>query len=202
MTYDLEFVGSVNLGGDNNATYNANGKIAILNATFNTTGQVTIFNVAPDANGNINVTCTPSDPQSEFGLLNALIIQAHSLMPSGNVPGLPSNTAVITDAQTRTAETLVSNDSTQATKQLEAYPNPFHSQFTLLVPAETMNENVVVTVYDVSGKALYQKEFDNLTQGNNYLLIEPAAATQNGVYFVRVIYSDKKTVKIVKMLRQ
>ena len=100
------------------------------------------------------------------------------------------------------ASTLSSTDSAEALKVLSAYPNPFHNQFTLQVPVTTINENVVVTVYDVSGKALYQKEFDNLTQGNNYLLIEPAAATQNGVYFVRVIYSDKKTVKIVKMLRQ
>jgi hypothetical protein len=70
------------------------------------------------------------------------------------------------------------------------------------VPVETMSEKVMVTVFDVSGKALYQKEFANLTQGNNYLLIAPATATNNGVYFVRVLYSDKKTVKVMKMLRQ
>jgi large repetitive protein len=201
MTYDLTFFGSANLGGDNNATYTANGLIAELNATENETGEVTIYNVSPDVNGNINITCTPSDAQSQFGLMNAVILQAHSLAPSGHVPGVPGGTAVITQAQTRTAETLVSADSAQA-KTLSAYPNPFHTQFTLQVPVETMSEKVMVTVFDVSGKALYQKEFDNLTEGNNYLLIAPAAATNNGVYFVRVLYSDKKTVKVMKMLRQ
>lgn len=201
MTYDLTFFGSANLTGENNATYTANGQEAILNATFNETGEVTIFNVSPDVHGNINITCTPSDAQSQFGLMNAVILQGHSLAPSGNQPGIPTPTTVITDAQTRTATTLVNTDSTQ-TKSLTAYPNPFHDQFTLQVPVETMNDNVVVTVFDVTGRALYQKEFDNLIQGNNYLLIAPAAASHDGVYFVRVLYSDKKTVKIIKMLRQ
>jgi fibronectin type 3 domain-containing protein len=202
MTYDLTFFGSANLGGDNNATYTANGGQAVLNATLNETGEVTIFHVSPDVHGNINITCTPSDPQSQFGLMNAVILQAHSLAPSGNTPTVPAGATTITTALNGTALALVNTDSSQTTKPLNAYPNPFHDQFTLQVPAETMNENVVVTIFDVSGKALYQKEFDNLTQGNNYLLIAPMAAQHDGVYFVRVLYSDKKTVKIIKMLRQ
>jgi hypothetical protein len=202
MTYDLTFFGSANLGGDNNATYTANGGQAVLNATLNETGEVTIFNVSPDVHGNINITCTPSDPQSQFGLMNAVILQAHSLAPSGNTPTVPAGATVVNTADTRMATTLVNTDSSQTAKPLSAYPNAFHDQFTLQVPVETMNENVVVTIFDVAGRALYQKEFDNLTQGNNYLLIAPMAAQHDGVYFVRVLYSDKKTVKVIKMLRQ
>jgi hypothetical protein len=201
MTYDLTFFGSANLGGDNNATYTANGKIAILNATLNETGEVTIYNVAPDINGNINITCTTSDDQAQFALMNAVIVQGHSLMPSGNVPPVPGGTSTTTDAVTRTALALT-GDSTQALKTLNAYPNPFRYQFTVQVPVETMNENVQITVFDVTGRPMYQKEFDNLTQGNNYLMIAPGAAAINGVYFVRVMYSDKKTIKIIKMIRQ
>jgi len=201
MTYDLTFFGSANLGGDNNATYTANGKIAILNATENETGEVTIFNVAPDINGNINITCTTSDDQAQFALMNAVIVQGHSLTPSGNVPPVPGGTTTTTDAVTRTALALT-NDSTPALKTLNAYPNPFRYQFTIQVPVETMNENVQITVFDVTGRPLYQKEFDNLTQGNNYLMIAPGAAAVNGAYFVRVMYSDKKTVKFIKVIRQ
>ncbi|HEV2355372.1 MAG TPA: T9SS type A sorting domain-containing protein, partial [Puia sp.] len=202
MTYDLTFFGSANLGGYNNATYTANGKEAILNATLNETGEVTIYNVAPDLNGNINITCTTSDDQSQFALMNSVILQGHSQSPSGYVPPTPGTAAMTTTAMTGTAMALVNTDSSQAGKPLSAYPNAFHDQFTLQVPAETMNENIVVTIFDAAGRAIYQKQFGGLTQGNNYLLITPVAADHDGTYFVRVMYSDKKTVKILKMLRQ
>ena len=202
MKYDLTFFGSANLTGYNNATYTANGQTAILNATMNETGEVTISNVSPDASGNITITCTTSDNLSQFALMNAVVLQGHTSSPSGNQPGVPAPAMAINGAETRTATALVNTDSTQALKALSAYPNPFHDQFTLLVPAATIGESVLVTVFDIKGTALYQKEFDNLYQGNNYLLIAPTMAATKGVYFVRVIYGDKKTVKVLKLLRE
>jgi large repetitive protein len=206
MSYDLTFFGSANNTGDNNGLYTANGKSALLNATENETGEVTIFGVQADAYGNINVSCTPGTPTSQFGLMNAVIIQGHSLSPSGSLPGAPGGgtqgTVTGTTAISAQAMTLTNPDSAQDLKQLSAYPNPFTQQFTLLVPANSMNESVQVTIFDISGRPMYVKEFDNLTQGNNYLMINPGAAiSQHGVYIVRVMYSDKTTIKFIKMLR-
>jgi hypothetical protein len=204
LTYDLTFFGSANLGGDNNATYTANGSMAILNATLNETGEVTIFNVSPDANGNINITCTPSDNQSQFGLMNAVILQGHSMAPSGYVPGVPGGTQgmVETPEAILGQAAVLSVDSSQGLKPLNAYPNPFHDLFTLLVPVNTDNERIQVSIFDVSGRVVYQKEFDNLVEGDNYLMINPSGTiTQRGVYFARVLYTNKKTIKFIKLLR-
>ena len=65
------------------------------------------------------------------------------------------------------------------------------------------NDRIQVVIYDVSGATVYQKEFDNLSQGTDYLTIEPTWATKTGTYLVRLVSSDGqskyKTIKVVQM---
>jgi len=85
---------------------------------------------------------------------------------------------------------------------VSAYPNPFHQSFTLSVPVDYSNERVMVGIYDLRGNLVYRKEFDNLVQGENYLLIN---ADQNfaatGVYIVKLAYAGGKT-RTFKLLKQ
>jgi hypothetical protein len=85
---------------------------------------------------------------------------------------------------------------------VSAYPNPFHTSFTLSVPVDYGNEQVTVGIYDLKGNLVYRKEFDNLVQGENYLLIN---ADRNfgatGVYIVKLAYAGGK-IRTFKLLKQ
>jgi hypothetical protein len=86
---------------------------------------------------------------------------------------------------------------------VSAYPNPFHTSFTLQVPVAFSNENVMVAIYDAHGNLVYRKEFDGLVQGENYLMIESDGNfAGTGVYVARLMYSDGKTIKTIKLLKQ
>ncbi len=59
-----------------------------------------------------------------------------------------------------------------------------------------------VSIFDVRGQIVYKQEFDNLVAGNNFFQINtPVGMTPNGVYFVKVAYSDMKTVKVFKIVK-
>ena len=84
---------------------------------------------------------------------------------------------------------------------ISVYPNPVDQKFTLSLVAE-QGDNVRVVVYDVTGRAVYQKEFDNLSKGTNNLTIEPSKGSFfPGYHTVRVIFinnAEEKSIKIIK----
>jgi hypothetical protein len=204
LVYDLTVFGSSGFYEDQNGLYTANGKTCLLNAQQNETGELTMYGVQPDQTGSINVSVACGTSASQYGILNALIIQGHKSYVQGNTPSLPVPSAILTPntAVQATARTLTNGpDSSLASKELSAYPNPVHNYFTLLVPA-TGSENVNVSIFDGRGQIVYSKEFDNLVAGDNFFQINtPQAMAPKGVYFVRVTYGNKQTVKIFKIFR-
>jgi Secretion system C-terminal sorting domain len=190
---------------DQNGLYTANGKTCLLNGQQNETGELTMYGVVPDQNGNINLSVVTGDANSQYGILNALILQAHKPYIPGNTPSLPAGATVYTPstATTRNLTSLTSGqDSSFALKQLSVYPNPVHSYFTLLVPATTQDK-ANVTIFDARGQIVYMQEYDNLISGNNFFQINtPPAMYPTGVYFVRVLYGDMKTIKTFKIVKE
>jgi large repetitive protein len=205
LKYDLTVFGSSGFFEDQNGLYTANGKICLLNAQNNETGQLTMYGVVPDQTGSINLSVICGTSTSQYGILNSLILQAHSPYSGGNTPGLPggtTGTVVSSPTVNSFAATLTNNDSVLAAKSLSIYPNPVHDYFTLVVPA-TGNDKIQVQIFDVSGQVTYQSEFDNLIAGDNFFQIQTTSSmTAKGVYFVRVAYGDNKTVKVFKILKQ
>ena len=202
--YDITFMGSESYqGGNNNTAYIANGDTVYLNAMYNTNATVTMRGLTADGNGNLNMSFI-SPGASEAGWLTSMVINGYTPV-SQNAPMPPqsaggSNTDVLTATSTAfvTQAQVVNTDTV-----ISAYPNPFHQSFTLSVPSDNSNERVMVTVYDISGKLVYGKEFDNLVQGNNYLLVYAnQSLSTNGVYFVRVAYASGKKVNTLKLIRQ
>jgi hypothetical protein len=92
-------------------------------------------------------------------------------------------------------------DSAAGLKPLTAYPNPFDSYFNLSVPA-TMGDDILVSVTDVTGRKVYEQEFENLYTGNNILLIQPNQTLPRGVYFVSVDYVKEGQQKQIKMIKE
>jgi hypothetical protein len=203
--YDLTFMGSEDYeGGDQNTAYIVNGDTVWLNALYNQQATVTMRGVQPDTYGNIYMQFI-SYQAADAGWLNSIVVNGYTPVPR-NAPAPPQ----VTGGSNTTAPTwanptaLVAQAQTVNTDTVAlAYPNPFRTSFTLQVPADYSNENVMVSVYDVHGNLVYRKEFDGLVQGENYLMVE---ADRNfagtGVYVAKLMYSDGKTIKTVKLLKQ
>ncbi len=102
----------------------------------------------------------------------------------------------VTTAQMGTTNTSNTDDL----KDLGAYPNPFGDYFMLSLPAND-NDNVLITIMDVSGRPVHQQRLTGLYSGVNQVRVQPAQALTPGVYFVRVIYvnrNEQKTLRVIK----
>jgi hypothetical protein len=203
--YDLTFMGSEDYEGlNNNTAYIVGSDTVWLNALDNTNATVTMRGVVPNSLGEINISAIAYGP-SLAGWFNSLVINGYvPLAQNAPVPPQVTGGANTTMVDHADPTALVAETQTVNTDSVvSAYPNPFRTSFTLQVPAEFDNEKVVVAVYDVRGNLVYRKEFDGLVQGENYLMIE---ADRNfagtGVYVAKLMYSDGKTVKTVKLLKQ
>jgi large repetitive protein len=202
--YDLTFMGSEDYEtGNQNTAYIVNGDTVWLNALYNQTATVTMRGVKPDQFGNIYMQFI-SYQQALAGWVNSIVVDGYTPVPR-NAPAPPAvtggsnSTAMWSSPTALVAQTQTVNTDTVAS----AYPNPFHTTFTLQVPADYNNENVMVAVYDMKGELVYRKEFDGLVQGENFLMVESDRNfAGTGVYVVKLMYSDGKTVKTVKLLKQ
>jgi len=76
---------------------------------------------------------------------------------------------------------------------VEVYPNPFQSQITLSLPDE-WNESIIVMLYDLSGRLVYQMESASI-EGNELDL--PIANLKNGTYMLQVITNDDQFKKVI-----
>ncbi|MHA4808120.1 fibronectin type III domain-containing protein [Flavitalea flava] len=200
--YDITMFASLtNYPGENSTVYMVNGKTYLLNSLNNKTGTLTIFGLVPDQNGQIRISFT-GYPTATFGLLGVMIVKAYdpsvntiSPAPSVNTPG------ALRAIGNQFAQQTSGNSVLDALRPLTAYPNPYDQDFTLSVPA-LANDNVLVSVTDVTGKQIFLKRFEGLYQGNNQLRIQTAGAIPSGVYYVTVTYVNRNDRKTLEVLRK
>ncbi|HYJ64804.1 MAG TPA: T9SS type A sorting domain-containing protein, partial [Parafilimonas sp.] len=198
QNYDFTFFASSNAYGDVNVAYTVNGKTCLLNTSLNKTGTVTLYNIIPDNNGEVTITIAPGTSASQFGLIGALIIQGYNLSElAAPAPLSLKNNAIasgsVESIQKQTLQQIVGD------VQIKAYPNPFISNFNLSVTTK-QNEDVSVEVYNMAGKLVYANKFNNLFKGENTLKIQPGV-TAAGEYIVKIIFSNEKLIKAVKILK-
>ncbi|HVS96518.1 MAG TPA: fibronectin type III domain-containing protein [Puia sp.] len=200
--YDFTFFGSENYeGGNNNTAYVVNGDTVYLNALDNTNATVTLHGVVPDAMGQANITMF-SYGESQVGWFNAMVIQGYTPTP-GSAPNTPQSTGgAITPLATTVSTMPVVPQAMQMDTVVRAYPNPFHTSFTLSVPVTTGEEKVMVTLYDATGRLVYRKEFDNVSEGMNYLQVGADASIGGpGIYLAKVVFSSGRATQSIKLLK-
>jgi large repetitive protein len=204
-TYDITVFASVTDDNTGNAStkYTITGsgtQQGVLNAHLNTSGTLTFFGVQPDGGGNVTIGVRAYDSSnSSFGTLGVVVIKGYT--PStGTITQPPIGTQETTTGLEGTATSFVNQDSV-IVKPLTAYPNPFDQSFNLSVPA-TEGDKILVSVMDVTGRVLYQKEFENLYQGDNTILIAPNTSLAKGFYFVSVLYMNKNERQLIKMIKK
>jgi hypothetical protein len=204
--YDFTFLGSSQGYGDVNTAYTVNGKTTILNTSLNIDGTTTLYGIVPDANGNANLIVAPADVNSQFGLINALVVQGYSLSTNTTgaptVPGGTTGTVATSDIQSGRGAVLNNTAAAIGQQDLGAYPNPFQQFFTLSIPAAN-GDRVQVSIYDAGGRQILVKEYDNLVEGSNYLRIDATSGmAAHGLYIVRVAYAGKGMVKTFKLIKE
>ena len=200
MHYDLTFFASSRAYGDVNVAYTVNGKTVLLDASLNTSGTVTLYGVVPDENGEIIITVAPGTPLSQFGLIGALIVQAYS-EPILTLPATPASFAsAVAKASDESQQQKIAQKATNAFDNVISYPNPFISSFTVSFKLPK-KDDVQIEIYNVSGQLVYQRRFENLSEGSNSLKIIPQNSLPSGLYLVKLTSTDTKSSKVLKVIK-
>ncbi|HEY2726710.1 MAG TPA: T9SS type A sorting domain-containing protein, partial [Parafilimonas sp.] len=204
MKYDFTFFASSQAYGDVNTAYTINGKKSILNASLNIDGTVTIYNVIPDKNGEVIISIAPNSISSQYGLIGALIIKEYSISDK-KIPSVPQSFGYVHNSSNNNniKKTLLvqSNKLNNITSKTLAYPNPFNHDFTISFSLQK-DDNIIVELYNVSGKLVCIKNFDNLKQGLQNLKIIPSQNISAGVYFIKMVYVKAAYSDYIKILKQ
>lgn len=186
LKYRIGFFGSSSSNGwfkgNYTAKYTVNGRSVYLNSWMNSTKIVYIGNISPDATGNINVDFSTS-ATADWGFNGGLIIQDYA------------------DAQGGSVMTSVLDDMTEENiKAAGVYPNPFSSQFNISFNNNSPASMVSAEIYDLSGRMLVRKNYNQLPAGQNILSFTAPGQGRN-VYFL-ALKVDGKIVYTRKLLQE
>lgn len=87
------------------------------------------------------------------------------------------------------------------TSKLKVYPNPFRDSFYLKLPEVSVDEeNVIISLYDVTGRKILVKNYSRDADGSP-IKINPPKTIAKGVYFLSVKYHNDYQLK-VKIVKQ
>ncbi len=83
-------------------------------------------------------------------------------------------------------------------KEFWVIPNPFNNQFRILFSTSD-SEQVDISLYDISGKLLWMKEYIETSPGKNFYQIDHLQELAQGLYFVNIQVGEKRySKKIIK----
>lgn len=86
-------------------------------------------------------------------------------------------------------------------KQIKAYPNPFQDSFFINLPEVSVSsDRVVVSLYDVVGRKLFEQNYSRPIE-NSRIKITPPKSIEEGIYFLNVRYTDSYRLR-VKLVKQ
>ncbi|MGM0497710.1 MAG: S8 family serine peptidase [Bacteroidota bacterium] len=86
-------------------------------------------------------------------------------------------------------------------KMIKAYPNPFQDSFFVSLPDVSIStEQIVVTLYDVVGRKIFEQAYSPKKKGSR-IKITPQKSVEEGVYFLNVKYTDSYRLR-TKMVKQ
>ncbi|MEI9942588.1 MAG: T9SS type A sorting domain-containing protein [Chitinophagaceae bacterium] len=205
-TYDFTIFASITgVYNDNTTSYTINGKTCMLNAIENKSGTLTMFNIVPDQNGEVIITFNAM-PGATFGLLGALIIKGYDATVPPVAAQVPSAIMVV-GGGTEQPVTQLARGAIEEEQQpklvtaVQAYPNPFDQYITVNVPPAKANDKIRIEMTDMSGHVVYSKQYENLSQGNNVIRVQPGVITK-GVYLLRVMYTNAGKQSVINIIKQ
>ena len=187
--YRFGFVGSSSPNGwfkDNyTATYSINGRTVYLNSWTNISKIVWIGDIVPDEDGAVLLNFSTTQP-ALYAFNAGVLIEDYTDVQGGSA----LNSVVEVPA-----------DIIDAPKEGRIYPNPFTSGFNVDLYNSSAANKISTEVYDISGRLIQRREFNNVSPGNNTLKVSESAGMNPGVYIVMVKVNGQivQSSKLVKM---
>lgn len=192
--YRFGFIGSTSPNGwykDNyTCTYTINGRTVYLNSWTNTTKVAYIGDVVPGEAGDVylNISTTQA---AAYGFTGGIIIDDYT-----DVQGGSALNSVLED-------TLAIEQYVAADNAIDAniYPNPFRDEIRIDFFNSSAANKISTEIFDISGRKIYQKNFDGLSAGNNTVKMDVGnRAKHTGIYMVMLRINDEavKTMKLVR----
>lgn len=174
--------------GDYTASYSINGRTVYLNSWMNSTKIVYIGDVLPNSAGEVLLDFSTS-AAADWGFNGGVLIEDYTDSQGG---------VVLNSVLDETADSLALQN-VRATASV--YPNPFNDAITINFENTSSNSNVTAELYDVYGRLILGRNFNNLPAGvNNLVFTIGSEKTQRGIYFLSLKVNDKvfQTIKMVR----
>jgi pimeloyl-ACP methyl ester carboxylesterase/fibronectin type 3 domain-containing protein len=174
--------------GDYTASYSINGRTVYLNSWMNSTKIVYIGDVLPNSAGEVLLDFSTS-ASADWGFNGGVLIEDYSDSQGG---------VVLNSVLDETSDSLALQNIRPAAS---VYPNPFNDAITINFQNTSSNSNVTAELYDVYGRLILGRNFNNLPAGvNNLVFTIGSEKTQRGIYFLSLKVNDKvfQTIKMVR----
>ncbi|MET0243737.1 MAG: fibronectin type III domain-containing protein, partial [Flavitalea sp.] len=204
-TYTVVFFGSrINPSVGVVGAYRIGNQVVTLNAANNTANTVQINNVKPEADGTINIMFYGTQ-QGGFGYLNAMTV--HGMAGTVEDPSVlktntvhdPIMTTIVPESELSVADSQLGLSDKA---KIDVYPNPFIDEVMVRINLKKDAAKLAVLVYDLNGRIVTRKDFENLKKGIWQQRIQLGSNTSNrGVYFLRVV-TDSQQVETIKLLKR
>ena len=176
-SYDLVFFNSWGNPFDTgNTSFTVNGKSVTLNSANNISNTSQLNNIQANASGIINLV-VKSAPGSTYGILSALVLQAHQIPP--NIPNV--SVGGINKEQLAYFDPNKSN-----TVQATAYPVPFGNNLNISLNAPESGQ-FKVSLFDLTGRIVYDEAMETLNKGQNLKTLDSNLPNlPSGLYIIRI----------------
>lgn len=138
-----------------------------------------------------NITITPNHPSHPDAQA------AHRFY----IRTVPSNARTTTSDPTRLD--ALEEDTSEKEFTATAYPNPItSSQFNVALLLPLQNVSAEVSLYDLLGTLIYQKEYDNLPKGVSHVRIDLGnTPIANGMHILKVRQGRKEIIQTISILK-
>ena len=165
------------------------GRTVYLNSWENTTKIVYIGDIVPNAGGTLLLDFSTT-ANAQYGFNGGIVIMEYTDGTGGTV----QNSTLDEQAGT-TIEPVIPNYN------VKVYPNPFNDLVNLDFMNDAAGNRISTEVYDLTGRMVYRKDFNNLVAGRNVLVLNGIDQTQNASVCLVALRVNGKVVQTVKLLR-
>lgn len=190
--YRIGFFGSSSANGwfkgNYTASYTIKDRTVYLNSWENTTKVIYIGDVVPNSDGTLLLDFSTT-VDADWGFNGGIIIMEYT----DGTGGTMLNSTLDSAGAVLAAEPDKYN--------IKAYPNPFNDIVNFEFTNDAAGNRISADVYDLTGKLVYRREFNNLAVGRNILVLNGIENTKATTVCLVALKVNGEIVRTVKLLR-
>lgn len=191
--YRIGFFGSSSANGwfkgNYTATYTVKGRTVYLNSWENSTKVVYIGDIVPNSDGSLLLDFSTT-ANAAWGFNSGIIIMEYSDATGGTVQN-----SVLDEQSDSTAIPSPNKYN------VVAYPNPFNDRVNLDFTNDAAGNRISAEVYDLTGRLVYRKDYNNLAAGRNIIVLDGIEQVKTTSVCLVALKVNGQVVQTVKLLR-